>query len=229
MSVRIGSAPKPPVDVAAMRVNYTANELLEEECHSDPFVQFGRWFEEAVAEGVPEPNAMSLSTVSGTSQPSARMVLLKGVDPRGFVWYTNYDSRKAHELETEPCRAALVFWWHGLQRQVRVEGPVSRVSPEESDEYFHSRPRGSQLGAAASPQSSVINGRDVLDEMYRQLAEEKYPPGASIPRPANWGGFRLQPERIEFWQGRQSRLHDRLLFTRDTPTSESWQRERLAP
>lgn len=229
MCVRLGKA---EVDVAALRADYLGQELLEQQCEKDPIEQFHKWFSEALANGVPEPNAMALSTVDENGNPSSRMVLLKGVDNDGFVWYTNYGSRKARELMgTNGSRAALVFWWPGLQRQVRVEGTVEKVSQVESDQYFQSRPRGSQLGAIVSPQSSVIAGRHVLENLYSDLVEQ-FPEGQKIPRPDNWGGFRLRQTAVEFWQGRTSRLHDRLLYSLQTTEGgdgRKWRIDRLAP
>ncbi|KAH8946948.1 hypothetical protein BDL97_11G014100 [Sphagnum fallax] len=228
MCVRIGK-PNQPVDVAALRVNYVGFELLEEQAHGDPIQQFKEWFDEAVRQDLPEPNAMTLATANQDGRPSARMVLLKGFDERGFVWYTNYDSEKASDLLSNP-KASLVFFWERLHRQVRVEGPVEKVAPQESDEYFHSRPRGSQIGAMVSMQSSVIPGRNVLEKNYERLVA-KYADGSPIPRPTNWGGFRLYPKVIEFWQGRESRLHDRLRYrlVEEGTSNQTWVRERLSP
>ncbi|XP_024524674.1 pyridoxine/pyridoxamine 5'-phosphate oxidase 1, chloroplastic isoform X1 [Selaginella moellendorffii] len=223
--VRIGRTPH--VDVAALRENYVGSVLLENQVNSDPIQQFKEWFEDAVAAGLPEPNAMTLATADAEGRPSARMVLLKGYDARGFVWYTNYDSRKANELNSNP-NASLVFFWDRLHRQVRVEGDVSPVSREESDDYFHSRPRESQIGALVSSQSAVISGRHILDESYEQLVAKYADRSLAIPRPEHWGGFRLAPRAIEFWQGRESRLHDRIRFTRLANSSE-WKIERLSP
>lgn len=224
LSVRIGKPPS--VDVAALRENYVGAVLLEAQVNNDPFKQFQEWFEDAVSAGLTEPNAMTLATADSKGHPSARMVLLKGYDDRGFVWYTNYGSRKSAELLSNPC-ASLVFFWDRLHRQVRVEGRVEKVSDEESDEYFHSRPRGSQIGAIVSPQSEVLPGRQVLDDRYKSICEQ-YADGGYIPRPDCWGGFRLRPDAIEFWQGRESRLHDRLRFTCEG-TNQKWTIQRLAP
>ncbi|MGI6458305.1 MAG: pyridoxamine 5'-phosphate oxidase [bacterium] len=197
-------------------------ELRESEMDSDPIVEFTNWF--ALAESqISEANAMTLATASREGKPSARMVLLKGVDERGFTFFTNFSSRKSQELEENPC-AALVFWWKELRRQVRIEGRVERVAEQESDAYFRSRPRGSQLGALASPQSLVVPDRQVLERTYQEL-EEKYE-GQEIPRPTHWGGYRLVPERIEFWLSRRNRLHDRICYQKE---QGGWSLERLAP
>ncbi|HZC06274.1 MAG TPA: pyridoxamine 5'-phosphate oxidase [Ktedonobacterales bacterium] len=211
-------------DLADLRKDYMLRGLDEAEMDANPIRQFQAWFDAAVAANHPEPNAMTVATATSDGTPSARMTLLKGLDERGFVFYTNYDSRKGAELAANP-RAALVFFWVLLERQVRVEGHVERVSAEESDTYFHSRPEGSQLGAWASAQSQVIASRADLEQTYRQL-EQTYA-GREVPRPPHWGGFRIVPERIEFWQGRASRLHDRLRYTREP--SGVWRIERLAP
>ena len=211
-------------DLADLRTEYMQRGLDEGQMEADPIRQFQIWFDAAVAAGHPEPNAMAVATATLEGAPSARMTLLKGLDERGFVFYTNYESRKGGELAANP-RAALIFFWVLLERQVRVEGRVERVSGAESDTYFHSRPVGSQLGAAASPQSQVIGGRAELEQAYRAL-EETYA-GREVPRPPHWGGFRVLPQVIEFWQGRPSRLHDRLRYTR-APDGD-WRIERLAP
>ncbi|XP_062078058.1 pyridoxine/pyridoxamine 5'-phosphate oxidase 1, chloroplastic isoform X3 [Humulus lupulus] len=226
MCVRIGKPPK--IDVSALRENYISPEFLEEEVESDPINQFRKWFEEAVGAGLKEPNAMALSTAGKNGKVSSRMVLLKGFDENGFVWYTNYESQKAHELSENP-HASLLFYWDGLNRQVRVEGSVQKVSDEESEQYFHSRPQGSQIGAIVSKQSTVVPGRNVLYELYKEL-EEKYSDGSVIPKPKHWGGYRLEPELFEFWQGQKSRLHDRLRYSPEETNGERvWKVERLAP
>ena len=206
-----------------MRKDYGIAGLQEKDLAKNPFRQFEKWFAEAEAAKIPEPNAMTLATTGRDGRPSARTVLLKAVDGRGFVFYTNYESRKSRELADNP-QAALVFPWITMERQVIVEGPVARVSREEADAYFHSRPRTSQLAAWASPQSTVIAGRPVLEESYR-VVERKYE-GREVPLPPQWGGFRLAPVTVEFWQGRGSRLHDRLRYRRED--GGDWVVERLA-
>ncbi len=202
-----------------------ANETLNEEtADPNPINQFRRWFNEALAAGIPLAEAMTLATSSPDGKPSARMVLLKQVDDKGFVFYTNYKSRKALELEANPF-AALVFYWQQLDYQVRVEGPVERTSPAESDNYFATRPRDSQLGAHASPQSEVVSGRAILENRFAEV-EEIYR-DRLIERPEFWGGYRVLPKRIEFWKSRPGRLHDRLLYERQP--DGTWQRTRLAP
>ncbi|MFL5804886.1 MAG: pyridoxamine 5'-phosphate oxidase [Roseiflexaceae bacterium] len=209
---------------ADLREEYETQGLNEGDLVADPLAQFHIWFGQAVAAGLPQPNAMTLATAGIDGQPAARMVLLKGLDEQGFVFYTNYESRKAAELAANPW-AALVFFWVELHRQVRVEGRVAKVTAEESDEYFASRPAGSQIGAAASPQSHVIAGRAPLEARVREL-EVAYA-GRAVPRPPYWGGYRLIPTAIEFWQGRPNRLHDRLRYRRDA--MGGWLIERLAP
>jgi pyridoxamine 5'-phosphate oxidase len=210
------------MNIADLRKDYTQRGLHEADVDPDHFVQFGRWFDEALAAQLPEPNAMTLATATPDGKPSARIVLLKGFDQRGFVFYTNYESRKGQQLMSNPY-AALIFYWSELERQVRIEGRVAQVTAQESDEYFFSRPRGSRLGAWTSPQSQVIAGRETLDERLREYEAQFVD---DVPRPQHWGGFRVEPEVIEFWQGRPSRLHDRLRYRRD---DERWVIERLAP
>jgi len=190
----------------------------------DPIKQFRLWFDDAIASGSRLPESMTLATATPDGKPSARVVLLKNVDANGFVFYTNYRSAKAKEVDENP-QAALVFYWVGLDRQIRVEGNVERVSPAESDEYFKTRPRESQLGALASPQSEVIEGREVLESRLQALEEEYR--NREVPRPAHWGGYRLKPERLEFWENRAGRLHDRLVY--DLQSDGSWTIKRLAP
>jgi pyridoxamine 5'-phosphate oxidase len=214
--------PSPLTDPARLRVDYRRAALDEQGVDPDPFRQFARWFDEAVAAAVPEPNAMTVASADATGRPAARILLLKGVDARGFVFYTNYGSRKGRELA--PGRyAALLFFWVELERQVRVEGVVEHVSAVESDAYFAVRPRASQLGAWASPQSSAIADRAWLEAQYA-ACEARY--GSVVPRPPHWGGMRVIPDRFEFWQGRPSRLHDRLEWGR---AAGGWTIRRLAP
>jgi pyridoxamine 5'-phosphate oxidase len=211
------------MSLADLRKDYSLSGLLEKDLARDPFRQFEKWFQEAEAAKLVEPNAMTLATATKDGRPSARTVLLKGIDGRGFVFYTNYESRKGRELAENP-RASLVFPWIALERQVIVEGTLAKLSREESAAYFHSRPRASQLGAWVSQQSSIITGRPVLEDAMKAL--EKKHAGAEIPLPPAWGGYRLSPESVEFWQGRRSRLHDRLRYRRE---AGEWIVERLAP
>ncbi len=209
--------------LADLRKSYERAELNEEASHSDPLQQFDQWLNEAIAAQVPEPNAMTLATVGHDLRPSTRIVLVKGFDARGIVWYTNFESRKGQELAGNPF-AALQFHWVELERVVRIEGRVTKVSDEESDAYFHSRPLDSRIGAWASPQSQVISGRGVLVANAAKFGAKFL---LNPPRPPHWGGYRLQPDNWQFWQGRKSRLHDRLRYTLDS--SSFWLRERLAP
>jgi pyridoxamine 5'-phosphate oxidase len=209
---------------ANMRKEYIWGGLTEADMDADPVRQFEKWFQQAEAANLPEPNAMTLATATPDGQPSARIVLLKMFDASGFTFFTNYDSRKGRELTANP-RAALSFFWAELQRQVRIEGTVERLAEAESDAYFRSRPLGSRLGAWASWQSEVIASREVLEERARELAQ-RYADG-EVPRPPHWGGFRVYPLTIEFWQGRPDRLHDRLRYQRVQPAG--WRLERLSP
>ncbi len=211
-------------DIGAIRTTYQLGELSEKEIDPDAMVQFRRWFEEALGKGVMEPNAMTLATASADGIPSARIVLLKDLDDSGFGFFTNYESQKGIELDTNPA-AALLFFWPELQRQVRVVGKVTKMPAMKSDAYFNTRPTGSQLGAIASPQSREIADRTKLDERLAEL-EQRYAGGAHIPRPAHWGGYRLHPDTIEFWQGGGNRLHDRLRYSRERL---GWKVARLAP
>jgi pyridoxamine 5'-phosphate oxidase len=211
------------MELAELRKEYTKGGLKERDLRPNPFEQFQLWLDQAIAAELKEPNAMCLATADADGSPSARMVLLKGVDERGFTFYTNYESRKAEELEENP-RAALVFYWSELERQVRITGSVEKVTREETEAYFAMRPRESQLGAWVSEQSAVISGRKALEE--RKTALEKWYEGMEIPAPPNWGGYRVKPDEIEFWQGRPGRLHDRLRYGWE---DGKWIVERLAP
>ncbi len=212
------------MSLADLRKDYSLAGLAEKDLARDPFRQFEKWFQEAEAAKIPEPNAMTLATATKEGRPSARTVLLKGLDGRGFVFYSNYESRKGRELDANGA-VTLVFPWIAIERQVIVEGTVTKVAREESEAYFHSRPRASQLGAWVSQQSSIISGRALLEDNMKAL-EKKYA-GAEVPMPPTWGGWRVAPETVEFRQGRRSRLHDRLRFRRGK--DGGWSVERLAP
>ncbi len=210
--------------IARLREEYTRAGLEESDTDPNPLEQFRTWFDEALATNLHEPNAMIVATATPDGRPSARVVLLKGFDERGFVFYTNYEGRKSRELEANPY-AALLFYWGELERQLRLEGRVGRIPEEESEAYFAGRPRGSQLGAWASEQSRPIKDRGALEKRLREL-EAEYE-GREVPRPPYWGGYRVEPETIEFWQGRENRLHDRLVYRRSE--DGGWRRERLQP
>ena len=211
--------------IADLRREYARARLDEADVSHDPFVEFARWFAEAQDAEVPDPNAMTLATATAEGVPSARIVLLKGFDPRGFVFFTDYRSRKGAELEANP-RAALVLYWHELERQVRITGGVALTTREESEQYFASRPLGSRLGAWASHQSRVIPGREALEGDLREI-KARFGRG-DVPLPPHWGGYRVVPDAIEFWQGRESRLHDRIRYVREAG-GKGWRVERLSP
>ena len=212
------------IQIHHLREDYAGKLLTIENTAINPIDQFAEWLEDAINAKLPEPNAMVLATNRTDGRPAARVVLLKGFDQAGFVFYTNYESRKGQELAVHP-HAALVFNWLELQRQVRIEGTIEKISAEESDRYFQSRPKGSQIGAWASPQSKVIPNREVLEAAQAQL-NEQYADVEVLPRPENWGGYLLRPDLIEFWQGQTSRLHDRIQYAK---TEQDWAKERLGP
>jgi len=209
--------------IAHIRTEYSLQSLEEKDVAENPIEQFARWWSDAIKSEIPEVNAMTLATSTITGKPAARIVLLKGYDERGFVFFTNYKSNKGKELAENP-NAALVFFWKEIERQIRIEGMVEKIHAEESDEYFFSRPVGSRIGAWASPQSQVIENRQILE-----INVERYTTGFenSIPRPPHWGGYRVMPERLEFWQGRSNRLHDRIQYAKTA--DGSWKVDRLAP
>ena len=210
--------------IADIRKEYQLKTLDESDVHVDPIVQFGQWWQEAISSAIDEVNALTLATVSSEGKPSARIVLLKGYDEKGFVFFTNYESHKGKELVANP-NACMVFFWKELERQIRIEGVVEKISAQESDAYFFSRPIGSQIGAWASPQSQVIQHREIIEENVKKLVHQfgEEP----MHRPAHWGGYRLKAQLIEFWQGRESRLHDRLQY--QLSSTGDWRIERLAP
>ena len=219
-----GSRNQMDMELAHLRENYTKGGLAERDLHKNPIEQFRIWFEQAKSAKITEPNAMTLATATADGIPSARIVLLKGFDEQGFVFFTNYESPKGEDLEENP-NVALVFYWAELERQVRISGTAAKTSREVSEAYFATRPRDSQLGAWASEQSTVIPNRRFLEEQLESLT--KWYEGQEIPAPPYWGGYRVRPEAIEFWQGRHSRLHDRLVFTR--VDESKWEIERLSP
>jgi pyridoxamine 5'-phosphate oxidase len=211
------------MSIADLRKDYSRASLTEADVDPDPIRQFSLWFGQAMESGVPEANAMSVATVGADGRPSSRILLIKDFNRDGFTWFTNYRSRKGRDLESQPY-AALLFHWVELERQVRIEGRVEKLAPEQNDAYFHSRPLNSRLGALASDQSETIASRDMLEQRFAQTAESH---GDQPVRPAHWGGYRLVPDRVEFWQGRPSRLHDRILYTRQQ--DGAWRTERLQP
>lgn len=211
-------------EIAALRREYSSQSLLENQVSANAIDQFSKWWDEAISSEIVEANAMSLATASNDGMPYARVVLLKGFDERGFMFYTNYKSIKGIQLDENP-RACLLFYWKELERQVRIIGLVEKLSDEENDEYFHSRPEGSRIGAWTSPQSEVVENREWLDNRYRELSVKMT--GGNIERPPHWGGYLVRPIIVEFWQGRPSRLHDRIQYS--LQDDSSWKIERLAP
>ena len=211
------------MSIASLRKDYSHASLSEDDILADPILQFDKWFDEAIKAEVPEANSMSLATVGADQRPSSRIVLIKQFDQRGFTWYTNYASRKGKQLQANP-HAALLFHWVELERQVRIEGSVVQVSAEESDAYFHSRPLGSRIGAIASEQSEAVVDRAALEEQFTQTEQDQ---GDHPQRPPHWGGYRLIPDYIEFWQGRRSRLHDRIAYA--LQAQGRWEQQRLQP
>lgn len=214
------------IDATNLRVDYQADELLESNADPNPMLQFKRWFDAAVDDDIPEPNAMVIATVDEHNRPAARVVLLKETNERGFIFYTNYRSRKGQELANNP-HISVVFNWLEHQQQVRIEGRVEKLSDEHSSRYFRSRPKGSQIGAWVSPQSQEIPNREFLQERQKEI-EKTYADAEELPRPEHWGGYLVIPDNIEFWQGRSSRLHDRLVYHRNAE-GQAWTITRLAP
>ena len=210
--------------LADIRKDYTKATLDITSVEKDPILQFEKWFKDAVASEIPEPTAMNLSTITSGGRPSSRIVLLKGIENNKFIFYTNYQSQKGIELESNPA-CALTFFWPELERQIRIEGVATRVSADTSDTYFKSRPRGSQVGAWSSPQSSIIKDRKILDDRVNEI-EKRFEGKKELPRPNQWGGFGVEPFEIEFWQGRTNRLHDRIVYTK---VDQEWKINRLAP
>lgn len=211
-------------EIQNLRQDYSAATLSENDTKGDPINQFEQWFNEALAAKLHEPNAMTLATATANGKPSARIVLLKGFNQHGFMFYTNYLSRKGKEITKNP-QGAITFFWAELERQVRIEGTIEKLSKEDSERYFHTRPKGSQIGAVVSPQSQEIEGRDELEKKWSEL-EAEYE-GKEVPKPSFWGGYILNPQLVEFWQGRSSRLHDRILYKK--VDKKSWKKVRLAP
>jgi len=210
-------------NIQNLRQEYRAAELAESDVDKNPFTQFGKWFKEALDALLYEPNVMTLATADLTGKPSARILLLKGFDENGFVFFTNYSSKKGKEMEENP-QASMVFFWPELERQVRIDGLITKVAEQVSEDYFHSRPKGSQIGAAASPQSTIIPNRELLQNRVNELTATYT--DQEVPKPAHWGGYLLEPTHIEFWQGRPSRLHDRITYTN---VNGAWAINRLAP
>jgi len=211
-------------DIQNLREDYRRGSLIEGQVPDNPIELFTQWFDDAQAADILEPNAMTIATVNQEGRPSARIVLLKGYNQEGFVFYTNFDSRKGQDIAANPF-VSVVFLWKKMERQIRIEGEVVKLSDEESTDYFHSRPKGSQIGAWASPQSSIIKDRSILEERYSKVSEQ-YKAVDQLPKPPNWGGYIIKPSIIEFWQGRSSRLHDRLRYSH---IADNWQIARLAP
>ncbi len=212
--------------LSEIRKEYSSQPLIEDDIVKDPIKLFKNWFNQVLKGNIPEPNAMSLSTVDSSNKPSTRVVLLKGIEKQSFVFYTNYNSRKGKEININP-NVCLNFFWLELAKQVRIEGVAEKISKKESDEYFHSRPFGSKIGALVSKQSQIINGRKELDKKFEALSKQFEKKEDQIEKPEHWGGYAVKPNKIEFWQGRENRLHDRILYTKEE--SSSWSISRLSP